>query len=787
MAVKIINVFPVYHFFVLLLLQLVVAESNASAKLVVDQSGNLQPDVVCSRLAFQDYFYLAKIGLGTFVTQQPNYRNYFLIVDTSADLIWTQCEPCKVGFNQTQPVFPYSKSKTYRLLKCNSHSLCYRDRCQHGYCTYGIRYVGNQSSTGYLGIDRFTFELDNGAIESVDGLVFGCGDIQENFKYSSPNIINGILGMGTGPRSLISQLGNRAQGCFSYCVPSWKNSDNIFLRFGKEAKFQPGLHVLTTPFIKGQAVQTYYVRLLDISVAGNRLNFPPGYFDIRQNGTGGGCVIDSGSPFTVLLQAAYTRVRDAVISYWAQMHLPVKQKPGADLCYQVPRPGQQFPPIIFHFFIADLIVRSGAFLHTGDAICFAFKSSGGLGGGISAIIGDIITTTLGEMAVNKIVLCTYHFFVLLLLQFVIANCSNGFSLKLIHRYSEESPLYPGNLTPEERVERLQQQTDARLNYYHACARIADAKVVVDDEQFGNLQPEMDDYCAYVIKYLTNQTSVGFLAIDRFAFELENGGTEIIDGLVFGCGHKQLNFKINSTQNQINGILGMGTGPCSLINQLGNRAQSRFSYCIPLWKNTTTADNIFLRFGNEAKFRQGQLVHTTPFTTRKEKVSYDIKVLDISVAGDRLHFPPGYFDIKHDGTGGCFIDSGSPYSVLPEVAYTRVKSAVVSYWAHMQLPMKQKPGQDLCFQVPRRDQGYPEIIFHFLNADLSVESGALFHAGDAICFAFKSSGGVSLIGGHAQSDYRLGFCLISQPRLCLLRERTVAEEIHEHYHLFDERT
>ncbi|PIA34109.1 hypothetical protein AQUCO_03900191v1, partial [Aquilegia coerulea] len=364
-----------------------------SAKLVVDQSGNhLQPEVVRSRLSFQDSFYLAKIGLGTFVNlpHQPNHRNYFLIVDTAEELIWTQCEPCKAGFNQTQPVFPYSKSKTYRLLKCNSHSLCYRDRCQHGYCTYGVKYATNESSTGYLGIDRFTFELDNGATESVDGLLFGCGDIQENFKFTTPNKINGIIGMGTGPRSLISQLGNRALGRFSYCVPSWKNSDdNIFLRFGKEAKFPQGLHVLTTPFFKGQVMSAYYVRLLDISVAGNRLNFPTGYFDIRQDGTGGGCVIDSGSPFTALPQAAYTRVRDAVISYWAQRQLPVKQKPGLDLCYHVPtRPDQQFPLIIFHFLNADFTIGSGAFLHTGDAICFAFRSSGGLGG-VSAIIGGI--------------------------------------------------------------------------------------------------------------------------------------------------------------------------------------------------------------------------------------------------------------------------------------------------------------------------------------------------------------------------------------------------------------
>ncbi|PIA60098.1 hypothetical protein AQUCO_00400766v1 [Aquilegia coerulea] len=350
----------------------------------MNQFGNLQPEMVRSRISFQGSYYLAKIGLGTFdhSPQQPSYRNYNLIVDTGSELTWTQCEPCK-GFNQTQPVFPVEKSKSYRWLGCNSHSLCYRDVCQHDLCSYKIKYVTNQSSEGYLGIDKFTFELDNGATEIVDGLVFGCGHIQKDFKFiTTPNQVNGILGMGTGPRSLINQLGNRAQGRFSYCIPRWKedgDASNIFLRFGNEAKFrQGGLPAHTVPFTVEKAKPTYYIKLLDISVAGNRFHFPPGYFDLRQDGTGrGGCFIDSGTPLSVLPQDAYMRVRNAVASFWAQQQLPVKQKPDQDhlLCYEIPRPGQRFPLIIFHFLNVDFTIQAGAFLHAGDAICLAFKPS----------------------------------------------------------------------------------------------------------------------------------------------------------------------------------------------------------------------------------------------------------------------------------------------------------------------------------------------------------------------------------------------------------------------------
>ncbi|PIA61640.1 hypothetical protein AQUCO_00300871v1 [Aquilegia coerulea] len=366
----------------------------ASAKLRVNQSENLlQPQVIRPRISFQDSFYLAKVGVGTFsnLPAQRNYLNYFLMVDTGSNLIWTQCEPCEKCFTQAQPLFPYRRSTTYELLPCNSHRLCYPNVCKDQLCSYGIRYATGQNSSGYLGRERFAFEVDGGATDSVHHIVFGCGTNQQEIEIdTTPNHINGILGIGTGGRSLVNQLGYRARGLFSYCVPRLKDiHDNIFLRFGQEAnRFQQAQQVFTTRLIRG-VVETYYVRLLDISIAGNRLNFPPGYFDIRHDGTGG-CIIDSGSPLTALPQEAYIRVRNAVSSYFAQRQLPTIQKPGFDLCFQVTMQlDVPLPVIKFHLQNnANLVLGLGAFLRMGDAVCLALKSSGDLGG-VSAIIGSL--------------------------------------------------------------------------------------------------------------------------------------------------------------------------------------------------------------------------------------------------------------------------------------------------------------------------------------------------------------------------------------------------------------
>ncbi|KAF5207676.1 Aspartyl protease family protein [Thalictrum thalictroides] len=273
----------------------------------------------------------------------------------------------------------------------------------------------------------------------------------------------------------------------------------------------------------------------------------------------------------------------------------------------------------------------------------------------------------------------------------------------------------------------------------------------------------DDLCSYGIRYATGQNSSGYLGRDRFTFELDNGATDSVDRIVFGCGTKQEEIKFETIPNQINGILGKGTGARSVVNQLGNHAQGRFSYCVP--HRNDIHDKIYLKFGQEARFLQGQKVHTAPLV-RAVVETYYVRLLDISVAGTRLLFPPGYFDIRHDGTGGCIIDSGSPSTALPQEAYIRVRTAVVRYFEKRQLPTKQKPGFDLCFQLPRADVPIPVIRFHFQNnADLVLGLGAFLRMGDAICLAFKSSGDLGrvsvIVGSFAQSDYRFLFNLATR--------------------------
>ncbi|KAF5202073.1 Aspartyl protease family protein [Thalictrum thalictroides] len=446
----------------------------------------------------------------------------------------------------------------------------------------------------------------------------------------------------------------------------------------------------------------------------------------------------------------------------------------------------------------------------------------------------------------------YYFLVLLLLlQLVVAKSNNGFTLKLIHRDSIESPLYPGNLTLEERAARLHHQTDARVNYYATkiAAHTASAKLLANQSEnlvqpevirprisfqssfylakvgfgsfdnlpvtrnyrnynlmvdtgseliwtqcepcdgcFQQVQPLFPltrlksrtynmlkcnnhrlcypnkcfgDYCSFGIQYSTRQNSSGFIGYDKFTFEVDNGTNDYLYPVVFGCATIQRNFNFSARPNQINGILGMALGPRSFVNQLGTRAQGRFSYCIPY--ATDSSHNIYLRFGQEARFRAGQQVSTIPIVAGGGVLqAYYVNLLDISVGRIQLNFTPGYFSLKPDRrNGGCLIDSGSPLTALPPLAYNRVKDAVAAELARSHLQIIQKPGYDLCFQRPTsRQQPPPVIRFHFQGAVFTLRQGAYLNLSDAICLAFKSSGGLGgvsvIIGGIAQSDYRFVF-------------------------------
>ncbi|XP_024928719.3 aspartic proteinase CDR1 [Ziziphus jujuba] len=311
--------------------------------------------------------YMAQVGIGTF-TSGPIY--YFLGMDSSIDLIWTQCDNCRSPghhcFPQRQPLFPSLRSSSYRKLVCNRHPLCYPRSCIGNFCSYISRFADNSTSTGFLSSETFTFDSDSSRKEVVPNIVFGCGfDQVLSVDFGQEGNYAGILGLGWGPHSLVTQLGSRAGGRFSYCLQTMTNPGgrNTLLRFGSDIPNRPGLQ--STDLLQyGGQLSGFYVSLLDISIAGARLRIPPDHF--ARKPSGGGTVMDSGSAFSSLIRPAYDILERELIRYFLRFPTLTRIRPPRffKLCYErIERRGYtNLPSLTFHFRGADLVVQpQGAF------------------------------------------------------------------------------------------------------------------------------------------------------------------------------------------------------------------------------------------------------------------------------------------------------------------------------------------------------------------------------------------------------------------------------------------
>lgn len=323
-----------------------------------------------------DREYLVMFSIGT--PPQP----VMLTLDTGSDLIWTQCLPCIRCFDQGLPLYNPSNSSTFASLSCLS-GLCTAlpmAAC-HQQCFYLYQYGDGSATVGSVSTETFTFGSDNQV--TVPDIGFGCGFLNGGIFVSNES---GILGLGRGPVSLISQLG---LGAFSYCFTSLFGSKNSPLLLGTPTHFYNDSVIKSTPFIQNPTGKNfYYLSLKGITVGNTLLHIPHSAFALQDDGTGG-VVIDSGTAITVLNDDAYKLVRKAFIH---QVKLPVAKESITflDLCFALPKSHSgnvEVPKFVFHFENVDLELPRDNYIYEdrrSGELCLVMISSGDT----STIIGN---------------------------------------------------------------------------------------------------------------------------------------------------------------------------------------------------------------------------------------------------------------------------------------------------------------------------------------------------------------------------------------------------------------
>ncbi|KAL7208171.1 hypothetical protein ACSBR1_030006 [Camellia fascicularis] len=289
----------------------------------------------------------------------------FMVLDTSNDAAWVPCSGC-TGCSST--MFAPGTSSTY------GSSDCSMPECNqvHGLscpatgsspCLFNQSYGGDSSISALLSHDSLSLATD-----VIPNFAFGCINTVSG-KSVPPQ---GLLGLGRGPMSLLSQSESLYSGIFSYCLPSFKS-----YYFSGSLKLGPigqPTNIKTTPLLHSpHRPSLYYVNLIGVNVGRVSVPIAPELLAFDPN-TGAGTIIDSGTVITRFVEPAYNAIRD---EFRKQVQGPFSSLGAFDTCFSASNENV-VPAITFRFTGMNLVLpMENSLIHSsaGSLACLAMAAA----------------------------------------------------------------------------------------------------------------------------------------------------------------------------------------------------------------------------------------------------------------------------------------------------------------------------------------------------------------------------------------------------------------------------
>ncbi|KAK4722515.1 hypothetical protein R3W88_012748 [Solanum pinnatisectum] len=304
---------------------------------LVAQKSNSAP-IASGQQVFNIGNYVVRAKIGT-----PG-QLMFMVLDTSSDTAWVPCSGCT---GCTSTVFTPNTSSTYGSTDCSVPE-CTQVKGKScpaagapSACFFNQSYGG--ASSFYATLSRDSLRLGTDVMPNYS---FGC--ISAVSGSSIPP--QGLLGLGRGSMSLLSQSMSLYSGVFSYCLPSFKS-----YYFSGSLKLGPlgqPKNIRTTPLLKNpHRPSLYYVNLTGISVGRVLVPIAPELLAFDPN-TGAGTIIDSGTVITRFVQPIYNAIRD---EFRNQVKGPFTSLGAFDTCFASTNEAVA-PAIILHFTGMDLVL-----------------------------------------------------------------------------------------------------------------------------------------------------------------------------------------------------------------------------------------------------------------------------------------------------------------------------------------------------------------------------------------------------------------------------------------------
>ncbi|XP_047964563.1 aspartic proteinase CDR1-like [Salvia hispanica] len=265
-------------------------------------------------------------------------------------------------------------------------------------------------------------------------------------------------------------------------------------------------------------------------------------------------------------------------------------------------------------------------------------------------------------------------------------------------------------------------------------------------------PSCGDACQYHVLYGDGSYSVGELATEILTFD----GDVSFPNFSFGCGFNNV-----GSFSDGSGIVGLGGGSISIVNQLNDSVGGKFSYCLPLQDSNATSK---ISFGSSAVVA-GPGVVSTPLVKKSppEDTFYYLTLEGLSVGLDRIaNAEPELLPSLETNEGNIIIDSGTTLSILPDEIYNRVEAMLEGAVEGERVEAPGDPFR-MCY---KKEDGFssPPVTAHFKNASVVLaEEGVFLEVEEGIvCLTLvPSEGDVCIFGNLHQMNYQIGFDLVEE--------------------------
>ncbi|RHN79598.1 putative nepenthesin [Medicago truncatula] len=195
--------------------------------------------------------------------------------------------------------------------------------------------------------------------------IFGCG-YYNIFTADNSGKAAGLVGLGAGPFSLVSQLGHSIGRKFSYCLVPFGSNSTSKLKFGNQSTIT-GNEVVSTPLIIKSLEQTFYYLNLEGITIGRQKTIQTGQID-------GNIIIDSGTALMYLEQPFFD---DFLASVKEVIDIEEVEDIPSPFHYCFEDPNSSFPSIVLHFTGANVPLqpKNILYLEENNLVCLAVVPS----------------------------------------------------------------------------------------------------------------------------------------------------------------------------------------------------------------------------------------------------------------------------------------------------------------------------------------------------------------------------------------------------------------------------